>query len=64
MKKGIDIAKWNKITNYQALKPAGVEFAILKVINGGRHNERRIYNKGNDADDVCNKRRAMQRTKN
>ncbi len=33
MKKGIDIAKWNKITNYQALKPAGVEFAILKVIN-------------------------------
>lgn len=31
--KGIDIAKWNKVTNYQSIKNAGVEFAIVKVIN-------------------------------
>ena len=31
--KGIDIAKWNLITNYQLVKNAGIEFAIVKVIN-------------------------------
>ena len=31
--KGIDIAKWNKVTDYQSVKNAGVEFAIVKVIN-------------------------------
>ena len=32
-KKGIDIAQWNVINNYQSVKDAGVEFAIVKVIN-------------------------------
>lgn len=31
--KGIDLAKWNKIISYAKLKKAGVDFAILKVIN-------------------------------
>lgn len=31
--KGIDIAKWNKVTNYQSVKNSGVKFAIVKVIN-------------------------------
>jgi GH25 family lysozyme M1 (1,4-beta-N-acetylmuramidase) len=31
--KGIDVAKWNTITDYAAVKKAGVEFAIVKVIN-------------------------------
>lgn len=33
MKKGIDLAQWNKVTDYRALKNAGADFAILKVIN-------------------------------
>lgn len=33
MKKVIDIAKWNKINNYHELKNAGVDGAIVKVIN-------------------------------
>lgn len=33
MKKGIDLAQWNIVTNYQSVKNAGVQFAILKVIN-------------------------------
>ena len=33
MKKGIDVAKWNVIKDYEAVKKAGVEFAIVKVIN-------------------------------
>jgi len=33
MKKGIDLAKWNKVNNYQSIKNAGVAFALLKVIN-------------------------------
>lgn len=32
-KKGIDIAKWNKVTDYKAVRNAGVQFAIVKVIN-------------------------------
>ncbi len=31
--KGIDVAKWNGIINWLLVKNAGVEFAILKVIN-------------------------------
>ena len=31
--KGIDVAKWNGIINWQKVKNDGVDFAILKVIN-------------------------------
>ena len=31
--KGIDVAKWNEITDYGILKSQGVEFSIVKVIN-------------------------------
>ena len=41
--KGIDIAKWNKITDYRAVKNAGVEFAILKVINAQNKPDSRFY---------------------
>lgn len=30
---GIDVAKWNEITDYNAVRRSGVEFAIVKVIN-------------------------------
>lgn len=33
MKKGIDLAKWNKVNNYESVRKASVDFAILKVIN-------------------------------
>lgn len=42
-KKGIDIAKWNKITNYQSVKNAGVQFAIVKVINASNKPDGRFY---------------------
>ena len=41
--KGIDIAKWNKVTDYRAVKNAGVEFAILKVINAQNKPDGRFY---------------------
>ncbi len=41
--KGIDIAKWNKITDYRAVKNAGAEFAILKVINAQNKPDSRFY---------------------
>lgn len=41
--KGIDIAKWNKITDYRTVKNAGVEFAILKVINAQNKPDSRFY---------------------
>lgn len=41
--KGIDIAKWNKITNYQSVKNAGVEFAIVKVINASNQPDSRFH---------------------
>ncbi len=41
--KGIDIAKWNKITDYRAVKNAGVEFTILKVINAQNKPDSRFY---------------------
>ena len=40
--KGIDIAKWNKITNYQSVKDAGVQFAIVKVINSSNKPDSRF----------------------
>lgn len=43
MKKGIDIAKWNKVTNYQSIKNAGVTFALLKVININNAPDSRFY---------------------
>lgn len=43
-KKGIDIAKWNPIKNYQSVKDAGVEFVIVKVINGSNKPDGRFYN--------------------
>lgn len=30
---GIDVAKWNEIKNYNALRTAGIDFAIVKVMN-------------------------------
>lgn len=42
-KKGIDIAKWNLITNYQFVKNAGVQFAIVKVINASNKPDGRFY---------------------
>ena len=41
--KGIDIAKWNKVTDYRAVKNAGAEFAILKVINAQNKPDSRFY---------------------
>ncbi len=43
IKKGIDIAKWNKVTDYRAVKNAGTEFAILKVINAQNKPDSRFY---------------------
>ncbi len=42
-RKGIDIAKWNLITNYQSVKNAGVEFIIVKVINAQSKPDNRFY---------------------
>ena len=42
-RKGIDIAKWNLITNYQSVKNAGVEFIIVKVINSSNKPDGRFY---------------------
>lgn len=33
MMKGIDVAKWNGNIDWNKVKAAGVEFAVLKVIN-------------------------------
>jgi GH25 family lysozyme M1 (1,4-beta-N-acetylmuramidase) len=41
--KGIDVAKWNVITDYAAVKKAGVEFAITKVINKSNTNDSLLY---------------------
>lgn len=43
MKKGIDIAKWNKITDYKAVRNAGVQFAIVKVINSQNRPDSRFH---------------------
>ena len=42
-KKGIDIAKWNKITDYKAVRDAGVQFAIVKVINSQNKPDSRFH---------------------
>ena len=41
--KGIDLAKWNKVKDYKSIKSEGVEFAILKVINGSNKPDSRFY---------------------
>ncbi len=41
--KGIDIAKWNRITDYRAVRNAGVEFAIVKVISSSNKPDSRFY---------------------
>jgi GH25 family lysozyme M1 (1,4-beta-N-acetylmuramidase) len=41
--KGIDLAKWNKVTNYSSIKNAGVQFAILKVINAKNEPDGLLY---------------------
>lgn len=33
MKKGIDVAKWQGVINWESIRAAGVKFAILKVID-------------------------------
>ena len=43
MKKGIDIAKWNKITDYKAAMNAGVQFAIVKVIDSCNKPDSRFH---------------------
>lgn len=43
MKKGIDLAKWNKVQDYKSIKSEGVEFAILKVINAKNQPDSRFY---------------------
>ena len=42
-KKGIDIAKWNKITDYKAVRKAGVQFVIVKVINSSNKPDSRFH---------------------
>ena len=43
IRKGIDVAKWNNITNYSAVKNAGVKFAIPKVININNKADSKFY---------------------
>lgn len=43
MKKGIDLAKWNKVTDYQSVRNAGVQFAIIKVINSQNKPDSRFH---------------------
>lgn len=40
--KGIDIAKWNKVTDYKAVRNTGVQFAIVKVINAQNNPDSRF----------------------
>ena len=37
--KGIDVAKWNGNIDWNKVKAAGVEFAVLKVINKSNKTE-------------------------
>lgn len=39
MRKGIDVAKWQGIINWPSVKKAGVQFAILKIINASSNVE-------------------------
>ncbi len=43
MRKGIDIAKWNRITDYKAVRKAGVQFAIVKVIDSCNKPDSRFH---------------------
>ena len=42
-KKGIDVSRWNKITDYDAVRDSGVEFAIVKVNNAGNVPDTRFH---------------------
>lgn len=42
-KKGIDVSRWNRIKNYEALHKDGVEFAIVKVNNAGNVPDSRFH---------------------
>ena len=42
-KKGIDVSRWNVIADYDAIRNAGVEFAIVKVNNAGNVPDVRFY---------------------
>lgn len=42
-KKGIDVSRWNKISDYDAVRDSGVEFAIVKVNNAGNVPDARFY---------------------
>ena len=42
-RKGCDFAKWIPIKDYDKVRRAGVEFAILKVINGSNQPDSRFY---------------------
>ena len=39
MMKGIDVAKWNGVIDWAKVKKAGVEFAVLKVIDKSNKTE-------------------------
>jgi GH25 family lysozyme M1 (1,4-beta-N-acetylmuramidase) len=41
--KGIDLAKWNTVTDYNAVRQAGVAFAVLKVINASNNPDGLLY---------------------
>lgn len=43
IKKGIDVSRWNEITDYDAVRNAGVEFVIVKVNNLGNAPDKRFY---------------------
>ncbi len=43
MKKGIDVSRWNQITDYDAVRDAGVEYAIVKVNNSGNVADARFF---------------------
>lgn len=42
-KKGIDISGWNVVSNYKTVKDAGVQLAILKVINSSNKSDKLFH---------------------
>lgn len=43
MRRGIDVSRWNEIRDYDALRQAGVEYAIVKVNNAGNVADKRFH---------------------
>jgi GH25 family lysozyme M1 (1,4-beta-N-acetylmuramidase) len=43
MLRGIDVSHWNEITDYKAVKNAGVQFAIVKVNNTSATADKKLY---------------------